>query len=158
MLKICCAPLPIKHIVNEDLADLKGKWDGIRNSTGKYSLDAWLGLRTMLEIRNDSLPVKASFFFLETKKGIIEYPILLDIMEGKLVSTKYNVVLIFCRKGSRLRLKGQMDVGNYYEELVFWKDTRTWSYQSFSVSLPPKELQTSWEHRQRGHRVPRLRS
>ncbi len=124
MLRLCCASLPIKQIVNEDLVDLKGKWDGIRNSTRKYSSDTLLGLRTTLEIKNDSLPVKASFFFLETKKGIVEYPILLDIMEGKLVSTKYNVILTFCRKGSRLRLKGQMEVGNYCEELVFWKNTQ----------------------------------
>ena len=146
MLKICGASLPIKHIANEDLADLKGKWEGTRNSTGKYSLDALLGLRTMLEIKNDSLPVKASFFFLETKKGIIEYPILLDIMEGKLVSSKYNVILTFCRKGSRLRLKGQMEVGKYHEELIFWKNTQASSFQSFRVDDRPPGIIGSGDH------------
>ena len=140
MLKICCASLPIKPVVNEDLADLKGKWDGIRSSTGKYSLGALQGLSTLLEIKNDSLPLTASLFFLETKEGIIEYPILLDIMEGKLVSTKYNVILTLCRKENRLRLKGQMDVGKYYEEFVFWKDTRTCSFHPFPVSQPSKNL------------------
>ncbi len=149
MLRICCASLPIKQILGEDLADLKGKWEGIRNSTGKYSLNALEGLRTELEIKNDSLPVKASLLFYETKKGTIEYPILLDIAGGKLVSKKHNVILTFCRKGSRLRLKGQMEVGNYYEELAFWKNTQTCSSQSFSMSQPPEKLQAPWELLQR---------
>ncbi len=140
MLRICCAQLPIKQIVDKDLSDLKGKWEGIRNSTGKYSSEVLLGLRTGLEIKNDSLPLRASFCLFETKKGIAEYPILLDITEGKLASKKHSVVLTFCRKRNRLRLEGRMEVGNYYEELVFWKNTQTSSFQSLSVSQPPRKL------------------
>ncbi len=131
MLKICCASLPIKQIVEEDMADLKGKWEGIRNSSGRYRSGYLPGLRTVLEIRNDSFPLKASLFFLERKEGIIEYPILFEVVEGKLASKEYGLTLTFCAKGNRLRLKGQMDVGNCCEELVFWKDTRAWSFRPF---------------------------
>ncbi len=149
MLRVCGASLPIKQVVKEDLADLKGKWEGIRNSTGKHSLDALIGVRTDLEIKNDRLPVKASFFFFGMEKGIAEYPILLNITEGKLASKKHNVILTLSKKGNRLRLKGQMEVGNYYEELVFWKSFQTASFQPFSVSQPREKLQASWELRQR---------
>ncbi len=123
MLRMCGASLPIKCIVNEDLGDLKGKWDGVRNSIGKFSAETLRGLRTLLEIKNPRSPVQASLFFYETKKGIKEYSVLLDITEGKLVSRRYNVTLTLSRKGSRLRLKGEMDVGHYHEELLFWKNT-----------------------------------
>ncbi len=155
MLRICCASLPIKQIEDEDLADLKGKWEGIRNSTGKHSLNALLGLRTELEIKNDSLPMKASFFFYETRKGIIEYPILLSITEGKLASKKYSVILTLSKKGNRLRLKGQMEARNYYEELVFWKSPQTRSFQSFPLSQTPEKSHVSWELRPGGGRKAR---
>ncbi len=121
MLRICGASFPIKCIVVEDLADLKGKWDGVRNSIGKSSTETLRGLRTLLEIRNDRFPVQASLLFYETKKGIKEYSVLLDAMEGKLASRKYKVTLTFSRKGGRLRLRGQMETGDYCEELLFWK-------------------------------------
>ncbi len=122
MLRICGASFPIKCIADEDLSDLKGKWDGIRNSVSKSSTETLRGLRTLLEIKNPRSPVQASFFFYETKKGIKEYSLLLDIMEGKLVSRRHNVTLTLSRKGSRLRLKGEMSVGHYHEELLFWKN------------------------------------
>jgi len=123
MLRICSAQLPIKPIIDEDLADLKGKWDGIRNSAGNFSPETLRGLRTLLEIKNHRFPSEASLFFYEAKKGMKEFSVLLNVMEGRLVSRKYNIILTFSRKGSRLRLKGEMDVGHYHEELLFWKNT-----------------------------------
>ncbi len=149
MLRICGASLPIKCIIDEDLADLKGKWDGIRNSVGRSSTETLRGLRTLLEIKSHRCPVQASLFFCETKKGIEEYSTLLDVMEGRLVSRKYNLTLTFSRKGTRLRLKGEMDMGDYHEELLFWKNA---GHSHVRANHKPVGMLSSEDHMTRQQR------
>ena len=115
----CVASLPIKRVANEDLTDLKGKWEGFRNTSGAENHS---NLKTTMDIKNDNVPIEARIYFHQTTSGVIEYGVLLDVVDGKLVSRSYNLVFSLFREGNRLQLKGPMTLPrNYHEELTFSK-------------------------------------
>jgi hypothetical protein len=138
MLKMCGASLPLAEIMERDLPGLKGVWEGMRSGTEPYFSTPIQGRRTILEIKTDSLPIHASFFFHETKRGILEYPIVFEIRDGKLVSRKYHAVLTLCKKEGRVRLMGQMDAGRRYEAFLFWKAAPPFSFHSLASVAPHK--------------------
>ncbi len=101
MVFVSCAPMQKIAISEGNLAQLKGKWTGIR------SLDRNVTLNTDLEISNDSFPVQGKWIFHEVR-----------------VPDKPDVTYVIDFKGGEINDKGNLSITDpaFKAELSLYKD------------------------------------